>query len=415
MESRQKIVIGGFAAIARGNGSQWLTRTPIADYINELGDSFDECTWFSIHKEDEILKSGLLDSKTVNVIPFTPKISCSIQNFFRLIRHVDKNTYVVLHLPTMLTVALWSPFFRLLSKKYVIYIGSDYEKAAEKSTTGDLVKWFGWKTLYSLSHVLSMRMAHAVIARGRYLKELASRYNDTVLETLPIANIKVSSSESADLGDEADDGCLRVLYVGKIIASKGLGELMSAMETICREHKEAHRVRLEIVGAGVDAKLFRQRAKKMRCSKQIHFLGWIEDKAQIDKIFSQAHVLVMPSSTHPEGVPRVIDEALMRGVPVISTKIGGITEEFSEDEVLLVEPADSSVLAIAISKMLFDAETYNHYRSSVKSRTDRWRKYGTAARQHISLLRDGLTEEELGDNINSCSSKSLLDAGSSYV
>jgi glycosyltransferase involved in cell wall biosynthesis len=64
----------------------------------------------------------------------------------------------------------------------------------------------------------------------------------------------------------------------------------------------------------------------------------------------------MPTSTHPEGVPRVIDEALVRRIPVVATRIAGVSEEFREDEVLLVEPEAPDQIADGIEAILFDPE-----------------------------------------------------------
>ena len=383
MSSKKRIIIAGFADATRDSDFQWFTRAPIADYINEIAQSFDECIWFVTHRDNRIGKTGLIDSDRVKVITFNPKLSHVLNNLFKLLRHINANTYFIFHLPTMLTLALASPLFSALSRKCFVYIGSDYEKVIADFHG----KWFGWKTFYRLSHELSMSTAHCVIARGKYLSELAKKFNSHVVETVPIANISSGCLiQEKHLDDESSKHTLRILYMGKLRVSKGLGDLLYAFETLYQSIESNIDIELDIVGDGPDFEKFTQKAGNLNCSKHIHFYGWVEDQDKINSFFSSAQVLVVPSSTHPEGVPRVIDEALMRRVPVISTKIGGIEKEFSGNEVLLVEAANPSALANALEKILFDSETRDFYIQASRSRVMLWQRYGNAARQHLSLL-----------------------------
>ena len=391
MNRKRRIIIAGFAEAARSSGSRWFARTSIADYINEMSVPFDECIWFTACRESKLSETGFIDNNRVRVIPFQPRLSHIFFNFFQLVWcFLNRDIYFIFHLPTMLTVAWASPLFRILSKKSFVYIGSDYEKILADFDE----KWFGWKLFYRLSHELSMRTAHGVIARGKYLSELARKYNPTVIETVPVAHISPTSLESNKSKRQVNSRYLRVLYIGKIRDSKGIGDLLTALDILYSKNKMKIPIELDIVGDGPDVETFKQKADSLECSSHIHFHGWVGEKAKIDTFFSEAHVLVVPSSTHPEGVPRVIDEALMHRVPVISTKIGGIEKEFSENEILLVETSSPRALANALEKMLFDLKTQNFYLHSSKRRVMRWQEYGSAAKQHTSLLLEKSARED---------------------
>lgn len=61
--------------------------------------------------------------------------------------------------------------------------------------------------------------------------------------------------------------------------------------------------------------------------QNIHFLGAVK---KTQKIFAESDILVLAS--HYEGLPMVIYESLMTGVPVLSTNVGGIPEQISNGE-----------------------------------------------------------------------------------
>jgi glycosyltransferase involved in cell wall biosynthesis len=94
----------------------------------------------------------------------------------------------------------------------------------------------------------------------------------------------------------------------------------------------------------------------------------------------------MPSSTHPEGVPRSIDEALVRLIPVVATRIAGVPDEFAGGEVRLVDTAAPAQLADAIEAVLFDREARMAAIAGAARRRTRFTAFRSAADQHAKLL-----------------------------
>jgi len=74
---------------------------------------------------------------------------------------------------------------------------------------------------------------------------------------------------------------------------------------------------------------------------------------------ADASVFVLPSVPEPEGgmdnLPTVIMEAMASGLPVVSTRIGGIPEMVIDNQTgFLVQPEDAVALARAIEKVIND-------------------------------------------------------------
>jgi glycosyltransferase involved in cell wall biosynthesis len=67
---------------------------------------------------------------------------------------------------------------------------------------------------------------------------------------------------------------------------------------------------------------------------------WLEPSEDIDQIFAQTRVIVLPS-LWPEGFPLTAVEAMLRGIPVLASNAGGLPEaKLGTDFVLPVKPIE---------------------------------------------------------------------------
>jgi glycosyltransferase involved in cell wall biosynthesis len=74
-------------------------------------------------------------------------------------------------------------------------------------------------------------------------------------------------------------------------------------------------------------------------------------------LFRWADLVVVPllDNSHASGIT-VIEEAVLCGIPVICTNVGGLRDYFSSDEVTYVSPQDSSAICSAIEELVKDGE-----------------------------------------------------------
>ena len=113
------------------------------------------------------------------------------------------------------------------------------------------------------------------------------------------------------------DGCLRILFMGQLIAGKGVGMLIDAVKMMKIPH------RLMVVGTGRDESKLRKSA-----SQNIQFLGW-QENAQ--RFFKEADVCAVPSLWN-EPFGTVGAEALSHGVPVVTFDVGGLEDWLIQGE-----------------------------------------------------------------------------------
>lgn len=87
---------------------------------------------------------------------------------------------------------------------------------------------------------------------------------------------------------------------------------------------------------------------------EVEWRGWLE-AADRDALMRAVDIFVLPSTS--EGLPLALLEAMVYGLAIVATKVGGVPDVLtSERDALLVEPDDPQGLAAAISRLAGDAE-----------------------------------------------------------
>ncbi|MFI5051235.1 MAG: glycosyltransferase, partial [Gaiellales bacterium] len=142
---------------------------------------------------------------------------------------------------------------------------------------------------------------------------------------------------------------LRIGYVGTLMVSKGPDVLLEAFRRL-----PAGRAAVELFGAPADYhgdSSYRTRLAPLLSLPGVHVSG-PRPHQQIPDALASMDVLVAPS-IWPENSPFVIQEAMLSGVPVVGSRIGGIPELIAEGRNgLLFEPRDVDGLHRALSRLL---------------------------------------------------------------
>lgn len=142
----------------------------------------------------------------------------------------------------------------------------------------------------------------------------------------------------------------RVLFVGRLARVKCVDVLLQAMSELSKADQGFV---LEIVGDGEERQRLQELAVDLGLHERVRFLGACNPD-QVRARLMEADVFVLPSLA--EGVPVVLMEAMAAGVPVIATRVGGVSELVEHGRTgLLVPPGQVSGLAHALQQMIDDA------------------------------------------------------------
>ena len=136
-----------------------------------------------------------------------------------------------------------------------------------------------------------------------------------------------------------------LLFVGRLAAVKGLPVLFQALDRLLKKHPE---ICLTLIGDGPDRTSLEAQAKPL--GDRVKFVGY-KSQTEVAQYLNKTDALVLPSFA--EGVPVVLMEAMATRVPVVTTRIAGISE-LVEDGIsgVLVAPGDVAALHTAISGVL---------------------------------------------------------------
>lgn len=141
-----------------------------------------------------------------------------------------------------------------------------------------------------------------------------------------------------------------ILALGTIEPRKGLPTLVAAFDTIAGKHND---VKLVIAGPdGWGADELRMAVRRCIHRDRIVRLGFVPDDDRASLLLG-ATIFAYPSLYEGFGLPPL--EAMSAGVPVVTTRTGGITEVVG-DAAVLVEPGDVDALGDALARVLADAQ-----------------------------------------------------------
>ena len=142
--------------------------------------------------------------------------------------------------------------------------------------------------------------------------------------------------------------CTQVQYNGR----KGYNEIIEAMKIL---KERGVNVRVEFAGPDYHngMQLLSNLAKRFNVEDRVKFIGGV-NRTQLSDYLEASDLYVMP--TWAEGLPRVIIEAMAKGLPCITTPVSGNPELVSEH--FLVGFSDVRTLADRIEELVKNKSMY---------------------------------------------------------
>lgn len=153
------------------------------------------------------------------------------------------------------------------------------------------------------------------------------------------------------------DGTTRILAVGRLVEKKGHETLLLAA-SLLRDRGLEFSVRL--AGEGPEWSRLQRLVHELRLGDRVVFLGPLSE-SEVRAEYEQADVFALPcrklANGDQDGLPNVVLEAMAHGLPVVSTRLDGITEAIDdEDSGLLADQDDPAGLAGKLARLIEDVE-----------------------------------------------------------
>jgi glycosyltransferase involved in cell wall biosynthesis len=150
-----------------------------------------------------------------------------------------------------------------------------------------------------------------------------------------------------ELGFNPND--IAILSVGRLYARKGLFTLIESMPSVVKKFKNAKFI-ISGKGQSDEMKKLIAHAERLSVKDNIVFTGYFPDK-KLPKLYQAADVFAF--STFYEHHPFAVLEALSTGLPVVTTKVGGIPETITDGKNgFMCEPFNSKEFSDRILYLL---------------------------------------------------------------
>jgi glycosyltransferase involved in cell wall biosynthesis len=202
---------------------------------------------------------------------------------------------------------------------------------------------------------ISIELADGLLAASRSIAELTCARLGIDGRLIDVVAGAVDSDFFAPAPRTERNGRgLCVLFVGNLVANKGVGTVLEAFIRLAGEHPG---LSLTIAGSadGEIADELRARAALAGLADRVALLGFVEHE-QLPHLYRSADVFAAPSQ-YEGGLGLVYLEAMACGLPVVATAAGGSAEAIEGGETgLLLERGGVDETAAAIGTLLCDSE-----------------------------------------------------------
>ncbi|MFQ5873795.1 MAG: glycosyltransferase family 4 protein [Dehalococcoidia bacterium] len=182
-----------------------------------------------------------------------------------------------------------------------------------------------------------------------------------------------------------------LIAVGSLSPEKNHSQLLSLMAHL---HGRRLASQLLLAGDGPLRARLEQQAHDLQVRQFVRFLGVRED---VPWLLKAADILLLPSKT--EGMPAVLIEAGLAGLPCVAYNVGGVREVVEPGVTgLLVSPGDSAGFEAAVVSLLEDRTKRQELGASARQRCLEHFSMDRVAKQYGELFLRLLKERErLGD------------------
>jgi len=170
--------------------------------------------------------------------------------------------------------------------------------------------------------------------------------------------------------------------------SKNLSGLLRTVKEISKQRNDFE---LILVGEGEDLQLIMEYAESLHFEDDIVKFAGLKTSEEVAGLMQNSDCIVQFSNYESAGV--VIQEALVSGIPVISSKVGIASDYIDSTNGILVDPQNEIQLSDAINQLLDNAGKYNHQLISEKAGA--CFSYNVIAKKYMDVYNDVLLNDQV--------------------
>lgn len=292
------------------SGNDFLVETKTGNFAKELRNLGNEITFFgqklppfdnTVHvfgiKQNGMKVDGLKRRKN--------KVLNYFLLYLKVIPAVLKTDFVYIFYPSSFKyVAILS---KLFGKKYGLYIRG-------MQGLNDRVSRWIYKNAYTIFTVSDYftQFVNSIVG-----KNIAN----TIRPMIPFDEKDIVTNR-----EYKEKDIYNILFLGRLDKEKGLEELLKAAYILKKQKKNFI---LTIVGDGEFMGKAKEIVNNLEIENLVKFTGAIYNSSEIKECYQNSDIYILP--TYHEGFPRTLYEAMIFGLPIITTFVGGIPALMKDD------------------------------------------------------------------------------------
>jgi len=207
----------------------------------------------------------------------------------------------------------------------------------------------------------------------RTLKELVDLSSQEEKTCVVHNGTTIGECDYSDPSKEYDGGVVKLLFVGRLIEVKSPLRLVDVFRRATQMNENKSTLKLTIVGDGPMKRELKDRVKQYGLSDRIDYLGKVSHN-EVRRLMADHHIYVQYCQRSANGAEESFGvtfiEAQASGLPVVSTKSGGVPDAVNDGESgYLVPEEDTEAMAERIVQLA--------------QSPDQWSKMGRAGREYV--------------------------------
>ncbi len=244
-----------------------------------------------------------------------------------------------------------------------------------------------WEPFYEAASEKKKRRIQRAYGKCSALIALSQEWKQLLSQAVSSERIHVIENYSMPREDALQARLQRqsghtVLFLGELGRRKGCYDIPAAAARVAGEIPD---VRFVLAGAGTaeDETALRQLCRDWGVEANVTFPGWVRGEEK-DRLLREADVFFLPS--YNEGMPMSVLDAMGYGLPVVSTRVGGIPQLVRDGENgCCLLPGDTARMGSELAALLKDRARQTVYGRQSYRIADR--EYGIQAHlQKLSAL-----------------------------
>lgn len=207
-----------------------------------------------------------------------------------------------------------------------------------------------WRLLKRVENFCLRYLATRILAVGENVATSHHQhYDDRTVDVIPNGipvSEEVSTQTRKDLRREITEDETRsiIITVGRLERPKGYEDMIQAVKLL---REKGLKSVLLMVGSGTLYDSIRSQVQSLDLEQSVILAG---ERQDIPKLLASSDIFA--SSSHREGLPLSVLEAMMAGLPIVATAVGDIPNVVTQETGVVVPPHEPARLAAALEELL---------------------------------------------------------------